>query len=57
MSTAIKHLVTYICLALNCKRGTASAVYGLLLGAFAVIILSGCCGPWWFCEGHHHHNW
>lgn len=54
MHSLSRHLITYVCAALNCGRGTTSVVSGLLLAGFAAVTLSGCCGPWWFCGEHHH---
>jgi hypothetical protein len=55
MLTCANHLLTYTCSALNCRRGAASTIVGLVAAGVAVVVLSGCCGPWWFCEDHHRH--
>jgi pilus assembly protein Flp/PilA len=40
MFTKITQVVTYVHLALNCKRGATAIEYGLIAGAMAVVIIA-----------------
>jgi hypothetical protein len=55
MMTCAKHALIQACAAFNCSRGTTSAVFNLATAGLVLVVLSGCCGPGWFCEGHHRH--